>query len=112
MANDARPSGVKPEGFRTFGIVSGRVALMASSIIAVRVYTEFLAPLEVGRMNLVLSIYQWFSMLLVAPVGLFVLRQANAWNAEGTLPLNLRRLTAFFWLVACVSAGVVGALQE
>ncbi len=108
----ARAAGVTPERFRTVGIVAGRVALMASAIIAVRIYTEFLSPLEVGRMNLILSIYQWFSVLFVSPVGLFVLRQSNTWHVEGVFRWNLRRMSAYFSLVACLAAAVVVVVQK
>ena len=107
----ARGTARVPERFRTVGIVIGRVTVMASSIVAVRIYTELLVPLEVGRMNLVLSIFQWFGMIFVSPVGLFVMRHSNSWDVDGTLRQNLRRLTIYLSLVACVAGVAVAGWQ-
>jgi O-antigen/teichoic acid export membrane protein len=97
---------------RAIWIVGGRVALVVSSIVGVRLLTELLAPGEVGRMSLVLSVYQWFGFLFVSPVGLFVLRHANGWSNNGILLPNLRRMNAYFLTCALLTAVVVALVQS
>lgn len=99
------------ERFRSVGIIAGRIALIASSVVAVRVYTELLSPGEIGRINLVLSMYQWFSLLLVSPVGLFILRHSNAWAQTGTLHRNMRRITTYFVAIAVAVSALVALVQ-
>jgi O-antigen/teichoic acid export membrane protein len=120
-ANNAQPSPprqasisskISVQQLRAVWIIGGRIALVVSSIVGVRLLTEFLAPSEVGRMSLVLSLYQWFGFLFVSPVGLFVLRHANAWSQSGVLRPNLRRMSLYFVICALLSAITVAVLQS
>ena len=112
VTDQAIPTSVSRQIPRAVWIVLGRLTLVVSSVISVRVMTELLTPNEVGRMSLALSIYQWFGFLLVSPVGLFVLRHANAWTDAGVLLPNLRRMTVYFGSVSVVTALIVAFAQS
>lgn len=106
------PSGGTAQRQRAIWIIGGRLSLVVSSVVGVRLLTEFLSPGEVGRMSLVLSVYQWFSFLFVSPVGLFVMRHANSWSESGLLVSNLRRMNMYFLFCAVLVAGAVAFLQS
>ncbi len=71
-------------------IGSGRVLNAASSVVAVRLYTELLKPEQVGRLSLLLASISLFCLVLVAPVSSWVTRKSIEWHVEGTLIRQLR----------------------
>lgn len=83
----------------------GRALQALLGLAAIRVMTSTLDPGEVGRMNLVLSVITWFGMLLISPVGNYVLRKAVEWHVEGRLFAAVGGL--FIYLLAVGSVGLL-----
>jgi hypothetical protein len=92
-------------------IVVGRILQVAYAIAAVRIVTAMLAPDQVGRRDLVLSVTSWFALLLISPVGNFLNRHGVEWQFEGRLLEVLRRFGFFVLSVTVVAAIVVTVLS-
>jgi O-antigen/teichoic acid export membrane protein len=63
-------------------LMTGRVVEGLASLVQLRLLTEMLTPREVGRYNLFLSIYMLFSLVFVAPIGSFLMRQLREWSSR------------------------------
>jgi O-antigen/teichoic acid export membrane protein len=87
----------------------GRVSLMLSSVVSIRLSTGLLGPAQMGVMNLVLSTVNLFA-LLVAAFSLFFYRQVVEWQVEGRLLPNIVRYARFLVAaagLACLLVPVV-----
>jgi len=87
-----------------FIIVFGRILIMITSIISIRLFTTFLSPAEIGRLNIFLAIYSWFALVLLNPVVMYVNRKIIEWNMIESVHKNLISLFKYFIIVA-MSAG-------
>lgn len=65
-----------------FLLMIGRVVEGLANLVQLRLLTEFLAPKELGRYNLFLSLYMLFSLAFVAPIGSFLMRQLTEWSSR------------------------------
>ncbi|OQA89895.1 MAG: hypothetical protein BWY26_01557 [Elusimicrobia bacterium ADurb.Bin231] len=86
-------------------LVIGRVLIIATSVLSIRLLTTCLSPSEVGRYNIILAIIGWFGLVAINPVGMYVNRKINEWYTEGSLLAYLTTLGKYFLLVAL--AGIV-----
>jgi O-antigen/teichoic acid export membrane protein len=73
----------------------GRGIVFIQALVAMRIATALLKPIEIGRMNMLLSIISGFATLLIAPVANYVVRQTIEWYNEGKLIKALQGFTLF-----------------
>lgn len=91
-------------------IAVGRAAAAVGQIVAVRVSTELLVPAQMAGVAEIGSV-AYFCLMLVSPVGQYVIRGFGEWREEGVLKTYVRRYAAYAMGVA-ILAGVVGALLQ
>ena len=66
-------------------IAIGRIAQFALLLLTLRAATEFLLPIEIGKVSIVVSTVAFFALLLINPVGMFINRRMNTWKQKGLL---------------------------
>jgi O-antigen/teichoic acid export membrane protein len=91
-------------------ITVGRVLVMLTSIISIRLLTMWLTPSEVGRLNIVMALYGWFGLVLINPVGMYINRKVIEWNREKTAIRHLKSLGGYLAITASLSIAVVFAV--
>lgn len=84
-------------------IFSGRLFLIVSSMVTLRIATEVLGPTQMGVMSLVLAIIS-LAVLGIAPVGLFYRQHAVEWYLEGRLLHYTYRYSMFLAFVSIVAS--------
>jgi hypothetical protein len=82
----------------------GRILNAISAVAMVRLYTEILKPVQVGKLSLLLSLTSLFTFALIAPVSSYVMRRAIDWHAGGLLRHHLKRPLVYAVLAASVAA--------
>jgi O-antigen/teichoic acid export membrane protein len=88
-------------------ILLGRVVIAAQSLLAVRLSTAMLGPSEVGRLNLVLSLISWFTLLLISPVTNYIFRQTTEWYLQNKLINVFKRFILFLCLICFIAILIV-----
>jgi len=86
-------------------LAAGRIMLMITSIISIRIVTTLFSPSEVGRLNIIMSIYGWFNLSLVSGVWMYVIRKINEWYDEG----RARRYIIYFGVYRLI-IGIISIL--
>jgi len=81
----------------------GRVLIMMTSVISIRIFTTWLSPEEIGRLYILQAICGWFSLVLINPVGMYVNRKIIEWNREGLASKNIIVLLEYFVIVAALA---------
>jgi O-antigen/teichoic acid export membrane protein len=81
-------------------ILIGRVLIMMTSIVSIRIFTTILSPTEIGRLNLLLGISGWFSMVLLSSIGTYMNRKILEWDDDG---LAYKSLLLWFKYLLVVS---------
>lgn len=105
--------GHRLEQFRGLIIIAGgRLSQMAAQILMIRALTTYLAPEEVGRNYLLLSLASWFSLVLINPVSTYVGRCLLEWNQDGRARMNYLRFWKYASVVAIVAAGLLIIIQK
>jgi len=89
----------------------GRILIMLTSIISIRIFTTLLSPSEIGRLNILLAICSWFSLVVINPVGMYVNRKIIEWNRDGLVQRHLIPLLEFFVVVVGLAIIVVIGLN-
>jgi O-antigen/teichoic acid export membrane protein len=88
-------------------LLTGRIAQLLLAIISVRVATGLLAVEQYGMLALLTGFQSLFGLLLISPVGQYILRHTHQWAAEGLLLSRLRRYNLYVSIVAAVAVAVV-----
>ena len=86
-------------------IVLGRITQFALLLLTLRLATNFLSPVAMGNISLVISTVGFFALLLFGPVGNFINRRLHAWDLRGQATNYL----LYFWLYILV-ANIFAAL--
>ena len=89
----------------------GRAGVAMAQIIAVRISTQLLTPVQMGGVSQMGSLASFFSLLLVVPVGHYITRGFLEWHDAGRLQRYLRCYCAYIVSVAFVAAVAAGAIQ-
>jgi len=92
-------------------IVIGRILQVVFAFLSVRLTTTLLGPTQLGRMNLVLGVTSWFSLLLISPVSNYLNRQTLDLNNQGKLLPSLVSYTVFLAGVALIASFVLAAIH-
>ena len=90
-------------------LFTGRIAQLLLTIISVRVATGLLAVEQYGMLALLTGFQSLFGLLLISPVGQYILRHTHQWAAEGLLLSRLRRYNLYVSIVALVAVAAVMA---
>jgi O-antigen/teichoic acid export membrane protein len=80
-------------------LTTGKVLLVITSIVSIRIFTTLISPYEVGRLNILSVIYGWFGLILIVPVGTYVNRKIIEWNRKGLARKHLCSVLIYFFLV-------------
>lgn len=75
-------------------IAFGRIAQIFLIFATLKMATTLLPPVEMAKVFLVASIVAFYALLLLNPIGMFMNRRFNAWNASG----RVKRYYNYFWL--------------
>lgn len=97
---------------RLLYILFGRLLQFALSLAVLRVATTLLLPEEVGRMALLLATIAFFVMLLINPVGMFINRRINAWQARGLAQYYLNIYWCYLLLLSGMAALILIGLVK
>ena len=81
----------------------GRVLIALTMVAVIRLQTSLLAPAEIGRLNIVLTVIGWFSLVLLNPAIMYMNRKMIGWHRRGTAMLNLTVLWKYMAGIALVS---------
>jgi O-antigen/teichoic acid export membrane protein len=102
----------KGETYEAVFIAVGRVLQFALALIIIRIATNVLSPVEMGRMGLVTATTALFAYTLVNPVGMFVNRRLHTWRIHGSLRYNFRIYWVYLVLVAATGVAVVWLMKN
>jgi len=83
-------------------IALGRVMQFFLLFATIKMATTLLAPAEMARVYLVLSMVSFYAMIFLNPVGMFMNRRLHAWNESG----KVQHYYDFFWLYLLIVCGV------
>lgn len=98
---------------RDFFIMTvGRLMIMASYVVGVRVITAFLLPEEIGRYNIILTVYGWFLLVLMNPVGMYTTRKFIEWKSAGLAQKYFLMLVLFSFSVAVLASVLMYFLNQ
>ncbi|MHA1409544.1 MAG: hypothetical protein ACTSQY_04370, partial [Candidatus Odinarchaeia archaeon] len=89
----------------------GRVLMMLTSIVSIRIFTTLLSPREAGRLNILLAICGWFSLVMINPVGMYVNRKIIEWNRDGSVQKHIVSLQKYFAFISALAFLVVVGLN-
>ena len=93
-------------------VTLGRVLQMVIALVSVRIFTSMLSAGEVGNLYLINSLFGFFGLALINPVGMYINRKMHRW-AEEKVILNRFAIFNFFLLaVAICSCGIVFLLHH
>ena len=87
-------------------IAIGRLTQFALLLLTLRAATEFLTPIEMGKVSIVTATVALFSLLFINPVGMFMNRRMHAWEANGLIA----EYYAYFWRYLCLVSIFAGLI--
>lgn len=90
----------------------GRILIMLTSIISIRIFTTFLSPLEVGRLNILMAICGWFGLVLINPVGMYVYRKIIEWKEKGVASKYTIYFFRYLLIVATFAIFITSVLRH
>ena len=79
-----------------------RLLQLALVVASIKIATTLMPPSEIARVYLITSLFSISALLFINPVGMFINRRLNVWNANGTV----RSHFGLFWLYV-VAVGLV-----
>lgn len=84
-------------------IVLGKLALITLSIFSIKLSTKYLPPDIMGQLYIFTTIYTFFSLFLIAPVGQYFNRYTHKWDSESVLHNRLLRHFSYMLVVCFLS---------
>lgn len=85
-------------------IGAGRFGEAALNLLQIRLYSEILTTIQVGRLSLLLTVIGFLPQLFIAPTGSYVQRQATEWKVEGRLWTEMLSFEYFLWMLIPIPA--------
>jgi O-antigen/teichoic acid export membrane protein len=80
---------------------------MVIALVSVRLFTSLLTKGEVGNIYLINSMFSFFGLALINPVGLYMNRKIHRWAEEGNILNRFAVFNLYLLSLALLSAGVV-----
>lgn len=93
-------------------VTSGRVLQMVITIASVRVLTSLLSTGEVGNIYLINSLFGFFCLALINPVGMYMNRKMHQWTEEKSVLSRFSIFNIYLLILAISSIGVVYCLNR
>jgi len=90
----------------------GRVVIMITQIVSMKIYTSLLNPFQIGRLSIILSIMGLFGLILISPVGTYFSRRVLEWNAEGVIKKYLYRYLLYLCAVTLFAILVILLIKK
>lgn len=84
-------------------IVLGKLALIALSIFSIKLSTKYLPPDVMGQLYVFTTIYTFFSLFLISPIGQYFNRYTHKWESERVLHNRLLRHFLYMLIVSLLS---------
>lgn len=92
-------------------LAAGRLMQVVLSVASIRVMTEVLPSLEVGRVGMFQSVASFMSLLAIAPVTSYFQRRTIEWSAAGVLFRRLKDYLVYLLVIAMVAVCAALAVQ-
>ncbi len=89
-----------------FIVLTGRVFQLLTSLVALRLLTWRLDQVQMGRFSLLITVFTFFALVFVNPVGSYINRQLHSWARQG----NGSRFLGYallYLLGVCVLCGLI-----
>lgn len=93
-------------------ISSGRLFQVAIGLISVRIFTSFLSASEVGNLYLINSIFGFFGLALISPVGMYINRKLHKWAGEKTTLNHLFTYRLYLVFLSILSIPIAYCVHE
>src|ERR1700687_5111332 len=93
-------------------ITSGRVLQMVITLVSVRVFTSLLSTGEVGNIYMINSLFGFFGLALINPVGMYMNRKVHRWVEERSILNRFFIFNIYLIILAISSVGVVYLLNR
>lgn len=93
-------------------ITTGRVLQMVIALVSVRVSTSLLSTGEVGNIYLINSLFGFFGLALINPVGMYINRKVHRWVDEKSVLNRFSIFNIYLIFLAISSTGVVYLLSR
>ena len=93
-------------------ITAGRILQMVIALVSVRVFTSLLSTGEVGNIYLINSLYGFFGLAILNPVGLYMNRKMHRWAEEKAVLNRFAIFNIYLAAVAVSSTGFVFVLNR
>jgi O-antigen/teichoic acid export membrane protein len=93
-------------------ITLGRVIQMMIALVSVRIYTSMLSTGEVGNLYLINSLFGFFGLALINPVGMYMNRKMHRWSEEKTILNRFVIFNLFLTIVTICSVGIIFLLHR
>lgn len=90
----------------------GRLIQALLAIVAIRVMTQLLLPVEIGNQYVINSIVLWFSLVLVNPMGMYINRHLNEWKKNNQIYFYLKKINYYFVLIALLSLPIIFVAKQ
>jgi O-antigen/teichoic acid export membrane protein len=87
-------------------VTSGRILQLIITMVSVRVFTALLSTGEVGNIYLINSLFGFFGLALINPVGMYMNRKMHQWTVEKII-LNRFSVFNIYLLFLAISSTVV-----
>jgi len=98
---------------RSFWIISaGRLIQIIISLVAVRIFTTLLSTAEVGNIYLINSIFGFFGLALIGPVGNYINRRLNKWVDDKRIIDYFFIYNLYLIFLSLLSTGIVYSLHK
>lgn len=93
-------------------ISAGRVIQIVISLLSVRIFTSLLSTSEVGNLYLINSLFGFFGLALINPVGMYLNRKLHVWSEEKQLLNRLFTFRIYLAALSLVSLPIVYCVHE
>lgn len=88
-----------------FGFVVGRGVQLFLLVVTMKVGTTLMSPDEMARIFLITSAVNFYAMLLLNPVGMFIGRRLHSWNVDGKVGIYIRYYWYYLFLCSLIAVG-------
>lgn len=84
-------------------ILIGRLLQIVIMLATIRVLTTLLDPKEMGSIYIFTSIYVFFILAFISPLGKYINKHTHTWHESGVLLSNLSIYYIYLFITACLS---------
>jgi len=74
-------------------IISSRVAQFILLFLTIKISTSLLLPSEMAKVYIINSLFSFFALIFINPVGMYINRRLHSWNSSGKISIYFN----YFW---------------